>query len=244
MAIHTDTVTLVASDGTSMRAYVARPAGADAPRGLLLIQEAFGVNAHIRDLAGRFAGEGYSVIAPELFHRTAEPGFDGRYDDFPSVMPHMAALKDASMEGDFKASYDWLRANGVSGTAPVAAVGFCMGGRASFLAALSLPLHCAVSFYGGGIAPNQRNPGLLARVPDLNSPVLLFWGGRDKNIDASQANAVVQALRAADKDFVSVEFSAADHAFFCDARASYNPTAAAQAWPLTLAFLKVHTSAK
>jgi len=119
-----------------------------------------------------------------------------------------------------------------------------MGGRAAVLAAITLPLECAVSFYGGGIAPNPMNPGLLGRVNDLKAPVLFFWGGRDQHIAPEQRSAVVDALKAAGKSYVNVEFSDADHGFFCDVRPSYNPVAAAQAWPLTLAFLNTYTAAR
>jgi carboxymethylenebutenolidase len=226
METRTELVTVKVSDGTSMRLYVARPSGPAPKRGLLVMQEAFGVNSHIRDVTERFAREGFLAVAPELFHRTA-PGFEGRYDDFGSAMAHLKELKDPSLEADFQAAYDWLRANGIGGNSPIAAVCFCMGGRAAFLAALTLPLECAVSFYGGGIAPNPMNPGLLNRVNQLKAPVLLFWGGRDQHITSDQTRTVAEALRAAGKNFVNVEFSDADHGFFCDARPSYNPTAAA-----------------
>src|SRR5437879_5532875 len=243
MEIHSEFVATKVSDGTSMRLYVARPTGALAVRGLLVMQEAFGINAHIRDVTERFAREGFFAVAPELFHRTGA-GFEGRYEDFPSAMVHLKELRDPAMETDFRAAYDWLRANGVASGSPIAAVGFCMGGRAAALAAITLPLECAVSFYGGGIAPNPMNPGLLNRVKDLKAPVLLFWGGRDQHITPDQRSAVVEALKSAEKSYVNVEFSEADHGFFCDARPSYNPVAAAQAWPLTLAFLNRYTAAQ
>ena len=234
--------TLKVGDGTTMRAWIARPKDEAARAGLLVFQEAFGVNAHIRDIAERFAREGYLAIAPELFHRTGA-GFEGRYDDFPSTMPHMRALTDAGMTADQRASYDWLRANG-AGESPISAIGYCMGGRAAFLAALSLPLACAISYYGGGIAPNANNPGLLGRASELHAPVLFFWGGRDKHITPEHIRAITEGLRAAEKNFVNVEISDADHGFFCDARSAYNPAAAAQAWPLTLAFLKTHQTGR
>jgi carboxymethylenebutenolidase len=240
--IRSEYVELNVSDGTSMRAWTARPVGTGAHPGLLVFQEAFGVNAHIRDVTERFAREGYVAVAPELFHRTA-PGFQGRYDDFPSVVPHMRAMTNESMEADQRAAHEWLRAN-VAKDARVGAVGFCMGGRASFLAGLTLPLACAISFYGGGIAPGPNGPGLLERVAEMKCPMLLFWGGQDKHIQPEQILAVTDALRAAGKNFVNVEISDADHGFFCDARASYSPTAAALAWPLTLAFLKTHVHAQ
>jgi len=242
MDIKTEYVKLSVSDGTSMRAYVAQPAGGDARRGLLVMQEAFGVNGHIRDITERFAREGYLAIAPELFHRTGE-GFEGRYDDFQSAMQHMQALRDPSLEADFRAAYDWLKSSGGQNL-PVAAVGFCMGGRAAVLASTSLPLDCAISFYGGGIAPSQFNPGLLGRIKDVSAPLLLFWGGKDAHIGTAAMRAVTDALTAAGKSFTNVEFFDADHGFFCDARATYHPASAAIAWPMALAFLNTYISAR
>jgi carboxymethylenebutenolidase len=239
MEMQSTYVILKVSDGTEMQAWTALPAGSGAHPGWMVFQEAFGVNAHIRDVTERFAREGYVAIAPELFHRTAPAGFEARYDDFPSVVPHMRALKDAEMEADLRATCDWLRAV-VGKEQSVAATGYCMGGRASFLAALTLPLACAVSYYGGGIAPNPTNPGLLGRAGQLRCPMLLFWGGLDKHITPEHRRAVADVLTAEEKDFVNVEISKADHGFFCDARPSYSRTAAALAWPLTLAFLKTH----
>lgn len=233
---------LQVSDGTPMSAWVARPKTGEVQSGLLVFQEAFGVNAHIRDITERFAKEGYLAIAPELFHRTVE-GFQGRYNDFPSTMPHMQALTNGGMEADQRAAYEWLRANG-AGESPISAIGYCMGGRAVFLAALTLPLACAISYYGGGIAPSASGPGLIGRASELRAPMLFFWGGRDKHITPVHIRAITDGLRAAGKSCVNVEISDADHGFFCDARSSYNPAAAALAWPLTLAFLKTHQTGK
>lgn len=224
-----------------MRAFVARPDSQ--PRaGLLVFQEAFGVNPHIRDVTTRFAREGYLAIAPELFHRTG-PGFEGSYTDFAAVMPHFQGLTTAGLEADIRAAFDWLQASDDSNTLPTGAVGYCMGGRAACLAALTVPLACSISYYGGGIAPSAYFPSLLERLKDLQAPILLFWGGRDQHIGPEQVQAVTGALRSAGKSFVNVEFSDADHGFFCDARTSYQAAAAAQSWPLALAFLKTHLTA-
>jgi carboxymethylenebutenolidase len=235
----TEYVTLSVSDGTSMRAFVAHPQGSPAA-GLLVFQEAFGVNAHIRDVTTRFAREGYLAIAPELFHRTGA-GFEGNYTDFAAVMPHFQGLSDAGLEADIRASFEWVQRS--SGNLPTSAIGYCMGGRTACLAGLVAPLACSISYYGGGIAPSQYFPGLLDRLKNLAGPILLFWGGKDQHIGADQIQAVTNTLKAAAKPYVNVEFSEADHGFFCDARASYNPAAAAQAWPLTLAFLQTHLAA-
>jgi carboxymethylenebutenolidase len=213
-----------------MRAFVVQPRSAGPHPRLLVLQEAFGVNAHIRDVATRFAGQGFMAIAPELFHRTA-PGLEAPYDDFPGVMPHLRALTPEGMAADMHAAYDWLRAApGVAGER-TAAVGYCMGGRAAFLANAELPLRASVSYYGGSIADT-----LLDRVGDLHAPQLMFWGGKDTHIPPRKHRAIDDALRAAGKPYTTVEFGEADHAFFCDARPSYHPDVAAEAWALTLAF--------
>jgi carboxymethylenebutenolidase len=238
MASQTEYVTLSVSDGTSMRAYVARPSGTP-KAGLIVFQEAFGVNPHIRDVTDRFAREGYLAIAPEMFHRTA-PGLEAGYTDFGVVTPHMQALRDSTLEADMRATWGWLKSSSGFPDLSISAVGYCMGGRCACQAAIILPLACGISYYGGGIAPSPFFPGLTDRVKDLQAPVLFFWGGLDQHIGPDQVQIVNSALREAGKPHVNVEFSFADHGFFCDVRASYNAEAAAEAWALTLAFLNQH----
>ena len=227
-------VTLHADDGTSLRAYVARPEGA--PRaGLMVFQEAFGVNPHIRDIAERFAREGYLAIAPDLFHRTA-PGLTGGYKEFKIMEPHIRAIKDNDLETDIRAAHAWLGSALPQGV-PVCAIGYCMGGRAACLAALTVPLAGAVSYYGGGIGPHRFFNHLVDRLGDLGAPILMFWGGLDRNISVASTRMVEDKLTEVKRPFTSVTFSYADHGFFCDARATYNAEAAAQSWTLTKEFL-------
>lgn len=232
--LKTENITLQAADGTSMNAYVAAPAEGGKLPGLLIFQEAFGVNPHIRDVTERFARAGYVAIAPELFHRTG-PGFQGTYTDFPACMPHMQALTTEGLAADARAAFDWLQKSPRVLPNSTASVGWCMGGRVSFLANSVLPLKAAISFYGGGIAP-----ALLPRAPQMHGPVLFFWGGLDAHIPQDQVRAVIDAMREARKPYVNVEFSDADHGFFCDARASYKETAAKQAWDLSQRFLATY----
>jgi carboxymethylenebutenolidase len=232
-AIVKEKVELAVADRTRMAAYVARPEQGGPHPGLLLFQEAFGVNHHIRGVSERFAAEGYVVIAPELFHRTAAPDFEGSYTDFPAMTPHVKAVTTKTVEADIRSAYEWLRANAGVRANEISSVGFCMGGRASFIANSLIPLHAAVSFYGGGIAP-----GLLDRASELLAPSLFIWGGLDKHITPEHRRAVTEALSAQKKVYVNAEFSRADHGFFCDERASYEPRSARQAWALTLEFLR------
>jgi carboxymethylenebutenolidase len=240
--IATQTIPLRVSDGTSMDAYLVRPSGEGKHPGMLVFQEAFGVNGHIRDICQRMAAEGFVAMAPELFHRTA-PGFEGRYDNFEAVLPHIRALTEAGLEADVRAAYEALAADSAVDASRIVSIGFCMGGRVSFLADATLPLRASISFYGGGIAPSQMGPGLIGRAKDLHAPILLFWGGRDKHIGPDQIHAVTDALREAEKTYINVEFSDADHGFFCDARPSYHPTSAGHAWALCQAFLKERLAA-
>jgi carboxymethylenebutenolidase len=226
-------VELNVAGSSPMGAYFTRPSSAGPHPGLIVFQEAFGVNAHIRDVAHRFAAVGYAVIAPELFHRTAPPGFEADYKDFPSVMPHIKAVTSEAAEADIRATYEWLHSNSHVKPDEISSVGFCIGGRVSFLANSVVPLRAAVSFYGGGIAQ-----GLLDRAAKLHGPALLIWGGLDKHITADHRKAVTDALTEQQKSHVNVVFSNADHGFFCDQRSSYNPHAARQAWALTLEFLR------
>jgi len=216
-----------------MRAYVAYPEKKGLHPGLMVFQEAFGVNAHIRDITERFAEQGYVAIAPELFHRTAAAGFEASYSDFPSIRPHMQAVTADAAEADIRTTYDWLHSHSQVKRDEISCVGFCMGGRVSFIADSILPLHAAVSFYGGGIAPD-----LLNRAASLHAPILLIWGGLDKHITPELRRSVVEAVAAQHKPYVNAEFSQADHGFFCDQRSSYEPKSARQAWALTLEFLR------
>jgi carboxymethylenebutenolidase len=230
MSVQSEWVDLKVDDGTAMRAWVSRP---EQPpkRGLLVFQEAFGVNPHIRDVVARFAGVGFLTISPDLFHRTA-PGFEGSYTDFPGVMPHLQAVSEKGLDADVRAAFGWLEHAGLGGN--VAAVGYCLGGRVAFVANSALPLKAAAAYYGGRIPP------LLGRAPRLSGPMLFFWGGADHHVPEAERQAVVKSVSAASKPFVDVMFSDADHGFFNDARSSYHPAAAAQAWTLTQAFFDTY----
>jgi carboxymethylenebutenolidase len=227
----TETVTLQVSDGTKMDAYTARPDSAGPYPGLLIFQEAFGVNQHIRDVTERLAAEGYLAIAPELFHRSA-PGFNGSYDDLDSAIAQTTKLNREGLVADIQAAFGWLSENPDAENQRIGSVGFCMGGRISVLANASVRLAAAVSYYGGFM------PSMADLVPLQGAPILFYWGGLDKHIPPEQHRALTDALREAGKEYINVEFSGADHGFFCDHRPVYNREAAAESWALTLAFLK------
>jgi carboxymethylenebutenolidase len=223
-------VEIKVEDGTTMLAWLAQPAGEKPKRGIMVFPEIFGVNAHIRDVTNRFAAAGFFALSPELFHRTAPPKWECAYTDFETARQHMQAVQEASLESDVKATYAWLKAN-TQANDNIACVGYCMGGRVSFLANSAVPLKAAISYYGGNM------PSLLHRTNKLSAPMILFWGELDSHIPADHRNQVTKAMREAKKDYVDIVFSYADHGFFCDARQSYQPNAARLSWDTAQSFL-------
>lgn len=227
-------IDLKVSDGSVMRAFTARPEGVDRAPGLFVFQEIFGVNGHIQEVCERYAREGYVAVAPELFHRTA-PGFDAPYGDVAPGRAEAAQMTLEGLEADFKAVAGWFDADRQASGLALGAVGYCMGGRISFLANTVLPLACAISYYGGTI------PNHLDRVSRLHAPHLFFWGGLDTAITWEQRPQLIDAMKAAGKPFIDVVFSGAHHGFNCDRRPEhFSPEASRQAMTLALGFLREH----
>ncbi len=219
------------ADQSQMTCVVGEPQSS--PRaGLILLPEAFGVNLHIQDLVKRFANEGFLTIAPELYHRTAPSGWTCGYGEFHLVSPHLSAVNEAGITADVEACFDWLKSKGVNA---VASIGYCLGGRASFVANSKVSLKAAISYYGGAIAPQY-----LHLAEKQNAPILFFWGGKDKHIPPEQIRTVTDALTKVGKSFVNIEISDADHGFFCDQRPAFNRKAADLSWTTSLQFLKQH----
>jgi carboxymethylenebutenolidase len=217
-------VDLTASDGFRLRAYVARPAAG--PRGgVVVVQEIFGVNAHIRQVADGYAADGYVAVAPQIFDR-AERDVELGYAP-PDVQRGVALARQRSkMEKillDVQAAIDLAAASGRVGV-----VGYCFGGLVTWLAACGLErVAAAVSYYGGGVTKEY------ARVPGC--PVMMHFGDRDAHIPVPDVEAFARA-----RPDVVVHRYAADHGFNCDHRASYDGAAAALARSRTLRFFRDH----
>ncbi len=229
----TEWLALEAPDGSRFEAFLARPADLGQAPPLLLFQEIFGVNDHIQGLCARFASEGFTVLAPDLFHRTA-PRFMSPYDDVKPGREQASKMTLEGLEADCLALKAWADADPATAGLPMAAVGYCMGGRIAFLAHTMLPLACAVTYYGGQIHNH------LDRVPKLSGPHLFLWGGADEMIPADQRRTVEEALAAEKKSYLAAEFVGAGHGFNCDRRSSYHPEAADLAGAMTLRFTKKH----
>jgi len=216
-------IELTAADGARLSAYDAAPAGA--PRGaLVVVQEIFGVNGHIRNVCDGFAADGYRVIAPALFDRY-ERGVDIGYT--PSDIAKGRELKarattDVALR-DIAAARAAAAASGKVGV-----VGYCWGGFIAWMSACRLDgFACAVPYYGGGM--------LDAVHEHPRYPVLAHFGERDQAIPVAGVREFAKA-----HPEVQVFIYAADHAFNCDQRAAYDPASAKLARERTLAFLREH----
>jgi carboxymethylenebutenolidase len=236
--METRTIELQTADGP-MDLYVAEP---DSPKGtaVVVIQEAFGVNDHIQDVTRRFAAEGHLAVAPALFHRAG--GGTASYDDFSKVLPLFEGLTDEGIVMDVDAALDFVSGAGIAHER-TGTVGFCMGGRVTFLVALERRLGAAVGFYGGGIVTARfpQFPPLVDRTAELQTPWLGLFGDLDGSIPVED----VEALRARLDDEAPVahqvvRYADADHGFHCDVRPSFHPEASADAWQRTLAWFDEH----
>ncbi len=216
----------VAGDASSMRA-------------LIVIQEAFGVNNHIREVVERFASRGYFVVAPELFHRVGSP--EVSYDDFPEAMSAMATLNAADITSDLQVCASFLEEAGYLASS-VGVVGYCMGGTVSLYAGTLGIVAAAVTYYGGGIETGRFGlPSLLELTPRLQCDWLGYFGDLDKGIPIDQVEALRDATDAIAFDTDIIRYADAEHGFSCDARPGvYNPAAAADAHQRTLDFFAAH----
>jgi carboxymethylenebutenolidase len=223
-------IDLKAADGQAIPAYVAQPAG-QPKGGVVVIQEIFGVNSHIRSVADGYAAAGYLAVAPSTFQRV-KPGVDLGYqpDDMAAGMALKAAVEALPAPGvmqDLQAAIGHAAQGGKVGI-----VGYCYGGLLTWRAACMLNgLSAAVPYYGGGVT----TPDEIARQPKV--PVLAHFGDQDHWIPLDS----VEAFKKAHPE-VEVHIYHANHGFNCDQRGSYNAEAATLARQRTLDFFAKHLS--
>jgi carboxymethylenebutenolidase len=223
------TITLEAADGHRFNAYEKTPSSGIVRGGLVVVQEIFGVNAHIRRVADGYAEDGYRVIAPAIFDR-AEPGIELGYEG-PDRDRGRELMRTLSMDGmiaDVAASVAALQSSGKVGI-----VGYCLGGTVAWLSAARVDgLACAIGYYGGGIAAN------LDAKPRI--PVMLHFGAEDPSIPLTD---VAKIEAAADPALVQIfTYKDAGHAFNRDGTERFHGEAARIARDRTLAFLAENTA--
>ena len=225
-----ETVLLKAADGFESPCYVARPTRA-ARAAVVVLQEIFGVNSHIRSVADGFAQHGYLALAPALFHRVrsnVELGYTAAdVEQGRTLKTAVDALPAPGVLADVAAAIAYA---GDQGVAKVGVVGYCWGGRLSWHSACTLPdLDAAVTYYGGGMTTDTET----ARRP--RCPVMSHFGEQDHAIPIEGVHAFAKAQSA-----VEVHVYPAQHGFHCDQRASFDAPAAALASQRTLEFFARH----
>jgi carboxymethylenebutenolidase len=217
--------TLTAADGFTLGAYEALPSGA--PKGgIVVIQEIFGVNRHIRRVVAGYAAAGYAAIAPQIFDRAerdVELGYTDQDEFQKGIRLAFQDLKREQTLLDLQAAIDTIGAHGKVGV-----VGYCFGGLLTWLAACELSnVAAAAAYYGGGIAKEAE------RTPKC--PVIMHFGERDAHIPLKDVETVHKA-----QPEVEIFIYAADHGFNCDERGSYDAASAALALERTLAHFAKH----
>ena len=231
-----ETVSIAASDGFAMPAYVARPEKAKNAPVIVVVHEVFGVHEWVRDMCRRFARAGYYAIAPDLF---ARHGDATKIADIQQLISSIVSkAPDAQVLSDIDATYDWAGKHGGDATRR-GITGFCWGGRIVWLyAAHNGQLDAGVAFYGRLVSEKTALQPLsvVEQAGALKAPVLGQYGGLDKGIPVADVEAMRAALMKAGKsppDAITV-YPEADHGFMADYRPSYNEAAAKEAWAATL----------
>ena len=234
-AVSHDHLVLEAADGNRLAAFSAEP---DEPSGagIVVLPDIRGLHRFYEELALRFAERGHAAVAIDYFGRTA--GAERRGDDF-EYMPHVQQTTGAGVQADVAAAVARLREGGA---ASVFTVGFCFGGRHSWLAAASgHGLAGAIGFYGRPGTAQDGTPGPADRAAEIEAPILALMGGADEGIPVEAVRELEAALAAAGVEHEVVIYDGAPHSFF-DRKFEEHADASADAWERVLAFVQRHTT--
>jgi carboxymethylenebutenolidase len=226
----------IANGDLLIDAYLAEPNRVGIFPAVIVVQEIFGVNIHIREVTERLAKEGYVAIAPALFQRTA-PNFESLYtpEDIQAGRGHKDQTKAEEILSDIQAAIAYLKGlPNVKGNA-IGAIGFCFGGHVVYLTAILPEIKATASFYGGGIpssnlgATSGSEP-TISRTAEIKAPIYAFFGEEDKGIPLTDVDKVEAALTEAKISHKIFRYANAGHGFFCNHRVSYHAESAADAW--------------
>ncbi len=237
-AMRAETVTIAGSGGDQIEAYLAQPLDGPLTGGVVVIHHMPGYDEATKEITRRFASRGYLAICPNLYYREA-PGADP--DDAAATARAQGGVPDARLIGDVDGAASHLRSLG-SSNGKVATIGYCSGGRQSFLAACSLSLDAAVDCYGAFVTrptpeglPMTLSP-IVDLAPSLSCPLLGLFGADDQYPSPEEVGELEKALTDAGKEFEFHSYEGAGHAFFAVDRPSYRPEAAKDGWERIWAF--------
>ena len=212
-------------------AYLAQPVGLNTCPAVIVFQEIFGVNAHIRDVTDRLAREGYVAIAPALYQRTA-PGFEVGYTDADVQLGRSYKVQTTAAEllSDTRATISGLRRLPQVGGGAIGCIGYCFGGHVAYLAATLPDIKATASFYGAGIATMTPGGGAptVGLTAQIQGTLYAFFGTQDTLIPNPEIAQIEAALQKQQQSHRLFRYPTG-HGFFCDQRASYQPEAATDA---------------
>ncbi len=226
----------------TMEGYLAQPEAAGRHPAIVVIQEIWGVNSHIQSVTDRLPSQGYVGLAPAMFHREGRMTL-GLHEEMQTALAWMGKCTDANIVADVKAAVEYLKAQPFVLPGRIGIVGFCFGGRVSYLAACNVAdLKASVVFYGGRILQplGGSGPSPLEQTAKIASPVLGLFGEEDQNPTTADVAKIEAELKKHGKAHEFHMYPGCGHGFHCDGRASYRAEAARDAWAKTLAWFNQH----
>ncbi|MGD0312635.1 MAG: dienelactone hydrolase family protein [Acidimicrobiales bacterium] len=241
-AMRAETVQITGHDGDTIEAYLSQPLDATPTGGVVVIHHNPGFDEGTKEITRKFASRGYLAICPNLHYREA-PGASP--DDASAASRARGGVPDDRLVGDVGGAAGYLRAFG-SSNGKVATIGYCSGGRQSFLAACSLDLDAAVDCYGAFVTrPTPENiplnfEAIVHLAPNLSCPLLGLFGAEDQHPSPEEVAELEKALSEAGKEFEFHSYEGAGHAFFATDRPSYRPEAAVDGWEKIWEFFGRH----
>jgi carboxymethylenebutenolidase len=237
----TNTITLDTRDGPmDLHLFFPEHTGERKVPVIIVLQEAFGVNANIRSICEKFAKDGYLAAAPELFHRIGK-GIEVPYSNIPEIMKILGSLLTEELEEDMHVTLQYLKNLKDIRIGTIGSIGFCMGGFTSILGACKTRLDYAISCYGGGISHARPGIGFTPIIDDFNEihcPVFLLYGEKDPSIPLDQVDMIRGQLKRDQVEYEIKIYRGAGHAFLREGVAPYHPEAAAEAWKDIQSWLK------
>jgi len=237
--LRADTIAIKGHGGDEIEAYLAVPTDAEQFGSIVVIHHMPGYDEATKEIARKFAANGYAALIPNLYHREA-PGASS--DDAAATARALGGVSDEQLVGDVEGAMNYLKAL-PSSNGRVASIGYCSGGRQSFLAGCRLPLNAVIDCYGAFVAidPPSEFPlkvkAVIGEASNLSAPLLGLFGADDTFPSPEQNDALAAALTAAGKEFTFRTFDNAAHAFFAVDRPSYRPESAVEGWNEIFTFL-------
>ncbi|MBI2358590.1 MAG: dienelactone hydrolase family protein [Deltaproteobacteria bacterium] len=243
MDIQTSTVQVSGDEGKKMDLFIAAPRGDGKRPALITIMEVFGVNDHMKDVTARFAREGYVGVCPDLYYRLEKRVAPN--SDLQGAFAMRATLYETKIVEDLNRAIALIKGRADVNPNKIGIIGYCFGGRVSWLGACQCPGITAASiYYGGGIAGGERGEKSpvepVAMANKIKVPLQWAWGDQDQSISQEAREKIEAALKANKVNYEWHLYKGAGHAFFCDDRPSYHEASAKDIWPKTLSFFAKH----